>query len=90
MVKAKSKSNGETVAIKLIKGFAGTLVQSRALLRELIILRKLSCEKGKLFSTQIKDVILPEEVEEQLKDAFTPDSNNNTQDIGEEEKKQDK
>ena len=84
MVKAKSKANGETVAIKLIKGFAGTVVQSRALLRELIILRKLSGEKGKLFSTQIKDVILPKEVEEKLKDAFTADSKDDTQEIGEE------
>ena len=88
MVKAKSKANGEIVAIKLIKGFAGTVIQSRALLRELIILRKLSCEKGKLFSTQIKDVILPKEVEEQLKDTITPDSKDDTQEIGEEEKEQ--
>ena len=84
-MKAKSLANGEKVAIKLIEGFSRTLKHSRALLRELIILRKLSCEKGKLFSTQIKDVILPKEVEEQLKDTFTPDSKDDSQDKGEEE-----
>ena len=59
VVKAKCLKTGKLVAIKLIKDIK-TSAHARSLLREIVILRKLSEMENNQFFTQIIDVILPE------------------------------
>ena len=60
--KATSLKTGQEVAIKLITGVQETSYYSRKVLREIIILRKLSEIEENIFTTKLIDIILPEGV----------------------------
>ena len=59
VMKAKNKKTQELVAIKLVKDCFHNVHRSRLLLRELMILRKLSEMEDNIFTTKLYDVILP-------------------------------
>ena len=61
MVKAKCLKTGKVVAIKLVENLK-TAFHARSLLREIIILRKLTEMESNQFFTKIIDIILPEGV----------------------------
>ena len=60
VMKAKCKKSGQTVAIKLIHSVQKDVYYIRKILRELLILRKLSSIENYSFITNLIDVILPE------------------------------
>jgi serine/threonine protein kinase len=60
VVKAVSLKTGQTVAIKLMTNIQKDAYILRKVLRELIILRKLSEIKDNIFTTKVIDVIVPE------------------------------
>ena len=61
MVKAEKIDTGELVAIKLVENLWNS-VHVRAVLREIIILRKLTQIEDNGFTTRIIDIILPPDV----------------------------
>ena len=61
VVKAEKIDTGELVAIKLVENLWSS-VHVRALLREFIILRKLTQMEDNGFTTRIIDIILPPDV----------------------------
>ena len=60
VVKAKMRSTGEIVSIKLIEECFKNTHRARLLLREIVILRKLSEMPGNIFTTRLIDIILPQ------------------------------
>ena len=62
VVKALDRRFDKLVAIKLIKNFNKTSYKCRQVLREIVILRKLSQSKENLFSPKLLDIILPDDV----------------------------
>jgi serine/threonine protein kinase len=58
--KAKHLKTKKTVAIKMIKSVNRDLYTTRKVLRECLILRKLSSIKGNIFTTKLHQIILPE------------------------------
>jgi serine/threonine protein kinase len=62
VVKAKHKVTNEVVSIKMIKDCFANIHRVRMLLRELMILRKLSEMEDNIFTTKLYDVILPQGV----------------------------
>ena len=62
VVEAKSKQSGQRVAIKLIKNCFRSVYSSRKVLREILILHKLSDIKDNNFTTKLIDIILPQDV----------------------------
>ena len=62
VVKAKHKITHQIVSIKLIKECFINIHRVRMLLRELMILRKLSEMEDNIFTTKLYDVILPQGV----------------------------
>ena len=67
VVKAMHKETKQLVGIKLMKNIFGDVYQARKTLREIKILRKLSRIPNNLFTTQLLDIILPVEFDEELK-----------------------
>jgi hypothetical protein len=61
-MKAKNLSTGQIVSIKLMHGCFKSIHRARMLLRELMILRKLSEMEDNIFTTKIYDIILPKGV----------------------------
>lgn len=59
VVKAINKKTQEKVAIKLMNDIQKDSYRLRQILRELIILRKLSEIKNNIFTTKLIDVIIP-------------------------------
>lgn len=59
VIKAKHKITNQIVSIKLIKECFENTHRIRMLLRELMILRKLSEMEDNIFTTKLYDVILP-------------------------------
>ena len=57
--KAQSLQTGEIVAIKLVINFSNDAYRARQLLRELILLRKLTEMKQNSFTTGLKGIIIP-------------------------------
>ena len=62
VMKAKHKITNQVVSIKLIKDCFINIHRVRMLLRELMILRKLSEMEDNIFTTKLYDVILPQGV----------------------------
>ena len=62
VVKAKHKVTNEIVSIKMIKDCFANIHRVRMLLRELMILRKLTEMEDNIFTTKLYDVILPQGV----------------------------
>lgn len=62
VVKAKKRSTDQFVAIKLIKNFNHSSYKCRQVLREILILRKLSQSDTNYFTTKLLDIILPEDI----------------------------
>ena len=60
-MKAKSLKTGQIVAIKLIKNVQKDVYYIRKILREIIILRKLSQVENNTFTTKLVDVILSDD-----------------------------
>lgn len=61
-MKAKHKVTNQIVSIKLIKDCFVNIHRVKMLLRELMILRKLSEMEDNIFTTKLYDVILPQGV----------------------------
>ena len=61
VIKAEKIDTGELVAIKLVENLWNS-VHVRAVLREIIILRKLTQMEDNGFTTRIIDIILPPDV----------------------------
>jgi serine/threonine protein kinase len=59
VVEAKSKLTGDRVAIKLIRNCFRSVYSSRQVLREILIMHKLSDIKDNIFTTKLIDIILP-------------------------------
>jgi serine/threonine protein kinase len=59
VVKAKDRKTGQKVAIKLMKDVSKSSYSLRKLLREIIILRKLSEIENNIFTTKLLDIIIP-------------------------------
>lgn len=57
--RAKNRQTGKKVAIKLITDISLSVYSMRKLVREVIILRKLSEMEENIFSTKLLDVIIP-------------------------------
>ena len=62
VMKARNKVTNEVVSIKLMHGCFKTIHRARMLLRELMILRKLSEMQDNIFTTKLYDIILPKDV----------------------------
>ena len=62
VLKATHRETKQTVAIKCIENFSESSYLSRQVLREIILLRKLSQIKENAFTTKLVDIILPEEI----------------------------
>ena len=62
MVKAKHMVTNQVVSIKMIKDCFANIHRVRMLLRELMILRKLSEMEDNIFTTKLYDLILPQGV----------------------------
>jgi mitogen-activated protein kinase 1/3 len=62
VMKAKNLVTDEVVSIKLMHGCFKSIHRSRMLLRELMILRKLSEMEDNIFTTKLYDIILPKGV----------------------------
>jgi mitogen-activated protein kinase 1/3 len=60
VVKAKNRQTGAKVAIKLIKDINKSSYSLRKLLREIIILRKLSEIENNIFTIKLLDIIIPD------------------------------
>ena len=60
-MKARSLKTGQIVAIKLIKNVQKDVYYIRKILREIIILRKLSQVENNTFTTKLVDVILSDD-----------------------------
>ena len=56
---AKNRKTGEKVAIKLIKDIAKSTYGARKILREIVLLRKLSECPNNIFTVKLLDIILP-------------------------------
>ena len=63
MVKAKHRVTGQKVAIKLIKDINKSIYGLRKVLREIVLLRKLSEMEQNIFTTKIVELILPVETD---------------------------
>jgi serine/threonine protein kinase len=63
VLKAVHRETKQHVAIKLMKNIFSDSYQARKTLREIKILRKLSRIPNNLYTTNLKDVILPNEKE---------------------------
>ena len=59
VIKAKDRKTGQKVAIKLMKDIGKSSYSLRKLLREIIILRKLSEIENNIFTTKLLDIITP-------------------------------
>jgi hypothetical protein len=59
VIRAKVKSTGDIVAIKLIKNIFKCVYQARLAYREIFILRKLSEIDENIYTTRLLDIILP-------------------------------
>jgi serine/threonine protein kinase len=62
VMKARNRVTEEIVSIKLMHGCFKTIQRARMLLRELMILRKLTEMEDNIFTTKIYDIILPKGV----------------------------
>lgn len=60
VMKAKSKQTGEIVAIKLIRSVQKDSYQVRKVIREILILRKMTEVENNQYVTGLIEVILPE------------------------------
>lgn len=60
VIKAKHRETGQKVAIKLMKDVNKSSYSLRKLLREIIILRKLSEIENNIFTTKLLDIIIPQ------------------------------
>ena len=60
VVKAKNRETGQKVAIKLMRDISKSSYSLRKLLREIIILRKLSEIENNIFTTKLLDIIIPD------------------------------
>lgn len=69
VVKARAKTTGKTVAIKLIDDVFKNLYSCKKVLREITILRKLSKMPRNVFTTKLYDVLLPVTTKEEM-DSF--------------------
>ena len=69
VVKAMHKETKQLCAIKLMKNIFSDVYQARKTLREIKILRKLSRIPNNLFTTQLLDIILPVEFDQELRAA---------------------
>ena len=58
--KAKHIKTNQSVAIKMIKSVNRDVYSTRKVLRECVILRKLSSIQGNIFTTKLHQIILPE------------------------------
>ena len=67
VVKAKDRKTGQKVAIKLMKDVSKSSYSLRKLLREIIILRKLSEIENNIFTTKLLDIIIPNSSNNDLK-----------------------
>ena len=59
VIQAKNRETGQIVAIKLIKNINKNSYAARKVLREIILLRKLSEVKDNIFTVKLLDVFLP-------------------------------
>jgi len=59
VVQALHKSSGVTYAIKMIDCIQKDTYMLRKVIRELFVMRKLSCIESNIYTTKIIDVILP-------------------------------
>lgn len=62
VIKAKHRETGQKVAIKLIKEIDKSSYALRKLLREIIILRKLSEIENNIFTIKLLDIIIPTQI----------------------------
>ena len=60
VVKAIHKPTGKIYAIKLIDSIQKDTYMLRKVIRELFVMRKLSCIEQNIYTTKLIDVILPE------------------------------
>lgn len=67
VVKAKDRKTGQKVAIKLMRDVSKSSYSLRKLLREIIILRKLSEIENNIFTTKLLDIIIPNSSNNDLK-----------------------
>lgn len=57
----KHRETGKEYAAKLVKNVMGSKQHARMVARELIILRKLSKVKSNIFTTKLRDVLVPKD-----------------------------
>jgi hypothetical protein len=57
---AKVKSSGQIVAIKLIENIQKDAYMLRKVVREVFVMRKLSCMDNNIYTTKLYDLILPD------------------------------
>ena len=69
--KAKNLKTNEEVAIKMIKSVNRDVYSAKKVLRECIILRKLTQMKSNIYTSKIHEIILPEGLDYQAKN-FEP------------------
>ena len=74
VVLAKNRETGDKVAIKLITDVSKTPYGARKVLREIVLLRKLSECPNNIFTVKLLDVIIPPSKEEVIEGESTEDT----------------
>ena len=71
VVSGKNRETGEKVAIKLIKNVSKSVYSARKVLREIVLLRKLSECPNNMFTVKLIEIIFPKDWEQEPEDLST-------------------
>ena len=74
VVLAKNRETGDKVAIKLIGDVSKTTYGARKILREIVLLRKLSECPNNIFTVKLLDIVLPPNKDDDKADESTEDT----------------
>ena len=71
---AKNRETGDKVAIKLITDVSKTVYGARKVLREIVLLRKLSECPNNIFTVKLLDIVIPPMKDDGIENESTEDT----------------